>query len=109
MPLYDYQCPCGTDFSLARPIAARDDRAECPDCGGLGRRRLAAPRLTMLARNTRVAHERNERAAHEPRVVRRGSEEHAHETGHRHGPGCGHAHPAHSHAHGPSRPWMLGH
>ncbi len=104
MPFYEYQCECGTDFSLQRAIVARDVHAPCPDCGAGSRRRIAAPRLAAVGRETRIAHERNERSAHEPRVHKAGGES----SGHTHGPGCGHHH-AHKAKSGPSRPWMLGH
>jgi putative FmdB family regulatory protein len=103
MPFYDYQCDCGSDFSLQRPIAARDERAPCPDCGASSRRRVAAPRLAAVGRETRIAHERNERAAHEPRMHKAASP-----AAHRHGAGCAHAHP-HPRQAAASRPWMLGH
>lgn len=99
MPFYDYQCDCGSDFSLQRAIAARDLHAPCPDCGARSKRRVAAPRLAAVGRETRIAHERNERAAHEPRM-------HKVSSPHTHGPGCGHAH---QHKPAASRPWMLGH
>lgn len=98
MPTYDYDCGCGSRFALLRAIDHRDEPAPCPRCGGGGRRAVAAPRLAALPRATRVAHERNERSAHEPRLVRR-AEQPAPPPA---------ARPAlDTHHHG--RPWMLGH
>ena len=110
MPFYDYQCECGSDFSLQRAIAPRDVYAPCPDCGAGSRRRVAAPRLAAVGRETRIAHERNERSAHEPRLQKASDAA----AGHVHSAGCGHVHgQGHAHVHqhksGPSRPWMLGH
>ncbi|MCA9729135.1 MAG: zinc ribbon domain-containing protein [Candidatus Eisenbacteria bacterium] len=34
MPFYEYHCPgCGQPFTLLRPMAERDQPAECPQCG----------------------------------------------------------------------------
>lgn len=50
MPTYDYRCDdCGA-FALLRPMAQRDDAAECPGCGKPSPRALvAAPALAGAA------------------------------------------------------------
>ena len=41
MALYEYKCPdCEERFDLMRAMSAADERAECPECGGTGSRRL---------------------------------------------------------------------
>ena len=72
MPLYEYACPdCGT-FSALRKMSESQLPAHC-DCGELGTRILSAPRLAVMDRAQRSAHERNEKSAHEPRSTRRSS------------------------------------
>jgi putative FmdB family regulatory protein len=71
MPLYDYQCRvCGL-FKEFRPLSEWDKDTKCPNCGSPSKRSIAMPRLQCVSRNVRVAHERNERSAEEPRVMRR--------------------------------------
>jgi putative FmdB family regulatory protein len=93
MPLYPYICnDCG-DFQTWRSMAACDQPAPCPRCGTPSRRAVAAPRILGMDEHTRIAHMRNEKSAHEPRVVRK---EHAHD-GYAHGHDR-HAHGRHLHA-----------
>jgi putative FmdB family regulatory protein len=93
MPLYPYTCnDCG-DFQAWRSMAACDQPAPCPRCGTPSRRAVAAPRILGMDEHTRIAHMRNEKSAHEPRVVRK---EHAHD-GYAHGHDR-HAHGRHLHA-----------
>ncbi len=66
---------------------------DCPECGGVAPRILRAAYLNTMAGNNRIAHQRNERSADEPRVERRMVGAAATRRGHPH----------------PSRPWMLGH
>lgn len=41
MALYEYKCSdCEKRFELMRPMNAADERAECPECGGMESRRL---------------------------------------------------------------------
>lgn len=48
MPTYTYSCrKCG-GFDLLRTIAARENPALCPECGGVGARVLVAPHLGDL-------------------------------------------------------------
>ena len=100
MPLYEYQCACGSQQTLLRAIAVRDAAVDCDRCGAPAARAVAAPRLAVLSPTNRRAHERNEKSAHEPRRYTRPapSEERVK-----------HAPAACSHAHHQSRPWMLGH
>ena len=83
MPTYDYHCAACGDFDALRPLARRDEPAECPMCGALSSRVFAAaPRLALMDAGTRLAMATNERARHEPMrlsdAVRK-----------RHGSGCG--------------------
>jgi putative FmdB family regulatory protein len=68
MPTYDYACrDCG-GFDALRSVAARDEPAPCPACGGAAPRVIAAaPRLALLEGAARTALATNERAQHEPR------------------------------------------
>ena len=101
MPTYDYECgDCGS-FRAKRSLAEFDHDVECPACGGIGRRALAAPTLMAMPANTRIAHARNEKSAWSPDVVRREPQ------GHVHSATCGHS--GHKHAHHGSKPWMVGH
>jgi putative FmdB family regulatory protein len=71
MPLYDYQCRVCGPFKEFRPLSEWDKDTKCPNCGSPSKRPVAMPRLQCVSRNVRVAHERNERSAEEPRVMRR--------------------------------------
>lgn len=106
MPLYDYSCPQHGNFSSLLPIAKRNEKMVCPNCGSSSERVISAPRLAIMNPNNRNAWERNERSAHEPIS----SKKHA----------CGHSHHAaekNHESHQPewkqtsrnTRPWMLGH
>jgi putative FmdB family regulatory protein len=100
MPRYDYQCSVCGPFNDFRPLSEWDKHATCPSCGSLSKRCVAMPRLSCVSRNVRIAHERNELSAEEPRVMSRN------ELDARHG------HIAlHSHQHGRSmyRSSVLGH
>jgi putative FmdB family regulatory protein len=71
MPLYGYLCEdCGA-FQDWRPMAEAADAAACPRCGRGARRSVSMPFLPCVSRNTRLAHERNERSAEAPQVMRR--------------------------------------
>jgi len=71
MPLYDYQCRVCGPFREFRPLSKWDKDTKCPNCGSPSKRSIAMARLQCVSRNVRVAHERNERSAEEPRVMRR--------------------------------------
>jgi putative FmdB family regulatory protein len=86
MPLYDYECEnCGPFREWRRMSEWQADMA-CPSCSIPAPRLAAAPMLRVLSPNNRVAHERNERSAHEPKVVRREDlpPSHSHTRGHHH-------------------------
>lgn len=71
MPTYDYDCPSCGGFDAFRTLSARNEPAMCPDCAHESPRVfVSAPRLTLLAGDTRRALEINERASHEPKSSR---------------------------------------
>lgn len=71
MPTYDYDCPSCGGFDAFRTLAARNEPALCPDCRRESARVfVSAPRLALLAGETRSAFDINERAAHEPKSSR---------------------------------------
>lgn len=70
MPLYDYACEACGPFRDWRPMSRSEEDAPCPACGAASRRTVAMPFLPCVSRNDRIAHERNERSADAPRVVR---------------------------------------
>ncbi|MBI3480138.1 MAG: zinc ribbon domain-containing protein [Nitrosomonadales bacterium] len=73
MPLYEYQCEtCGV-FTALRRTNDSSLPAECEECGCESPRILSVPRLAIIGKTQRSAHERNERSAHEPRTGRRSS------------------------------------
>ncbi len=71
MPRYDYTCESCGPFSDWRPMSESDLDASCPSCGSASKRLIAMPFLPCVSRNVRIAHERNERSAEEPKVMRR--------------------------------------
>lgn len=89
MPLYRYECPACGPFEDWRTLSQATEDVPCPACAAAAPRTIAMPFLGCVSRETRIAHQRNERSAEEPRVVRR---EELH--------GSGHAH--HGHVHGRS-------
>jgi putative FmdB family regulatory protein len=98
MPLYDYTCATCGGFREWRPLAVSADPAPCPSCAMPAPRAIAAPFFSRLSRGTRIAHERNEKSAHEPAVVQREALESGPYGRRRHG-----------HNHGARRPWAIGH
>ena len=67
MPTYDHACGACGGFEAFRTLARRDEPAFCPDCGAASPRVfVAAPRLALMAADTRTAFATNERARHEP-------------------------------------------
>jgi putative FmdB family regulatory protein len=100
MPLYDYQCRVCGPFREFRPLSKWDKDTKCPNCGNSSKLAVAMPRLPCVSRNVRIAHERNERSAAAPRVMRREELDAAH----------GHI-PSHTHRHGRNmyRSSVLGH
>jgi putative FmdB family regulatory protein len=71
MPRYNYTCESCGPFSDWRPMSKSDLDASCPSCGSASKRQIAMPFLQRVSRNVRIAHERNERSADEPKVMRR--------------------------------------
>lgn len=114
MPLYDYACDDCGPFREWRGMSEAGSPAECPSCSGPSGRTVSAPFLAAMNPYTRIAHQRNEKAAHEPQVMtraqldksgRRRSPSH----GHAHGHGNGQDHHGPGHIHRSSQRWMLGH
>lgn len=106
MPLYDYHCDDCGPFRSWRPMSEAAAPEHCPDCDAEVQRAMTAPFIANMNPHTRIAHQRNEKSAHEPRMVKKSGKAHDHAPGHHH---HGHGHGRHGHAHGPSRPWMIGH
>jgi putative FmdB family regulatory protein len=71
MPLYDYGCDGCGPFREWRSMSEWQAKVPCPNCSLPAPRLVPAPMLAVLSSNNRIAHERNERSAHEPNVVRR--------------------------------------
>ena len=103
MPLYPYTCDSCGDFQNWQSMTACDQPTACPRCGTMSRRAITAPTILGMDARMRKAHMRNEKSAHEPRVVRadrwKPHGHHAHDATNGHG----------SHLHQSSRPWMIGH
>lgn len=73
MPVYEYACKsCGV-FTALRKMSASSEPAFCQDCGSESPRILSVPRLAVLGKAQRSAHERNEQSAHAPKTARRSS------------------------------------
>lgn len=73
MPLYEYACDsCGV-FSALRKMSDSSLPAPCECCGAMSPRIVSVPRLAILDKWQRTAHERNEKSAHDPRAARRSS------------------------------------
>jgi putative FmdB family regulatory protein len=71
MPLYDYACSTHGEFREWRPMSECGLPAPCPECGRPAPRLPAMPSLRQVPSHVRIAHERNERSAEEPRVMTR--------------------------------------
>ncbi|MBD1551315.1 FmdB family zinc ribbon protein [Pseudomonas typographi] len=106
MPIYDYQCAHCGPFSELRGLADSATPCACPACAAPSPRVIvSAPRLALLAGNTRQALDINERSRHEPKQSRH------------HGSGCGCCGPrkpvpAQAGAlkgNSAGRPWMISH
>lgn len=105
MPLYSYICSSCGEFSDWQSITASAEPAACPQCGGASRRAVTAPTILSMDPHRRIAHARNEKSAHEPKVVRAEDlKPHDHRHDHHH-----HHHGGGMHVHQSSRPWMIGH
>lgn len=106
MPLYDYRCSACGDFRAWRRMSEANEPMQCPTCEGSAPRAVVAPNLALMNPHNRVAHQRNEKSAHEPTVVSR--DRHQPQAGHSHGHGHSGGHHHHGHGAG-SWPWMIGH
>ena len=73
MPIYDYRCETCGDFEAWGKMSDSSAPAQCMVCGGSSGRIITAPSLAILGSAQRFAHQRNEKAAHEPKVTRRSS------------------------------------
>ncbi|MFA6903209.1 MAG: zinc ribbon domain-containing protein [Gallionellaceae bacterium] len=73
MPIYDYRCDTCGDFEAWGKMSASSAPAQCTICGANSGRIITAPSLAILGSNQRIAHERNEKSAHEPKTTRRSS------------------------------------
>lgn len=117
MPVYEYDCPDCGPFRSLRSMSSWNRPARCPSCGMQSPRAVCAPHIRD-ARATLHFHieERNQRSAHEPKVVQhvgrknQDLEDHGY-TRHRNRHDA-HGHYGHRHGHGQAsrhRPWMIGH
>jgi putative FmdB family regulatory protein len=68
MPTYDYVCASCGEFEAIRPIASRNEPANCPQCGSSSVRVMVAScGLAYLDGTTVKAIDANERSRHEPK------------------------------------------
>ncbi len=73
MPMYEYECEgCGV-FTALRSMSQSSLPADCEYCGATSPRILSAPKLAIMQKSQRMAHERNEKSAHAPEVRKRSS------------------------------------
>ena len=73
MPLYEYRCnDCGP-FTALRKMSEASKPAFCDNCGGISNRLISVPNYALLGQSLRMAHERNEKSAHDPKVAKRSS------------------------------------
>jgi putative FmdB family regulatory protein len=73
MPVYDFRCAACGDFSVLKPLAARNTAQPCPTCAALAERCvIAAPALARMPSFARSAAALNERSQHEPHRFRAG-------------------------------------
>lgn len=73
MPLYEYECDsCGV-FTALRKMSESSLPATCEECGCESPRILSVPKLAIMDKMQRSAHERNEKSANEPRTAKRSS------------------------------------
>ncbi len=112
MPIYGYDCEAHGPFTEMRPMSRSSEPMPCPDCGNDAPRSISAPFIANMDPKNRIAHQRNEKSANEPKVVSQNpgghNHSHPHSHGHSHGArrntGLGEGlHNTHS------RPWSIGH
>lgn len=106
MILYDYVCTSCGPFVAWNSVEKSSEEVICPTCSASSSRIVMAPYLADMDPNNRIAHQRNEKSAHEPEVVKMISGKGIHKQGAAHSHAQGRKR---HHHHGPSRPWMLGH
>ncbi len=70
MPIYSFTCRACGNFTEMRSMARADVAARCPLCRRAAKRVFTVPYVARMNPALRRAHERNEKSAHEPRVVR---------------------------------------
>ena len=119
MPLYDYNCAQCGPFQAWRPISQASATVACPECETQGQRVVTAPFLNTMNPHTRIAHQRNEKSADQPRVMNRSQLDRSGpslaELGHHHGPHHSHGHSAsnrltgNEHYQHSNKRWMVGH
>ena len=107
MPIYGYDCEACGPFTDMQPMSRASEPMPCPECGEAAPRSVSAPFIANMDPNNRIAHQRNEKSANEPRVSGKPGG-HSHSHGHSHGTrrntglgeGLRNTH---------SRPWSIGH
>lgn len=115
MPLYDYRCDTCGEFREWQSMSRSGEPVPCPSCRAPSPRSIQAPNMNLMAAGRRVAHERNEKSAHEPRVMTRSELDRVGKPmGHHHGHAHGHGSKpkgskGRAHVHRSNRPWMVGH
>lgn len=72
MPVYEYECKACGVFTALRKMSESRLSAFC-DCGQESERILSVPKLAVMEKSQRMAHERNEKSANEPGSRRRSS------------------------------------
>jgi putative FmdB family regulatory protein len=98
MPVYEYECTDHGVFEALTPLARYSEPSPCPSCEHASPRVISTPHLASMPRANYVAHERNERSRHEPRLSKRAAAK----------PQDPAQRPALRAGHG-SRPWALEH
>lgn len=113
MPLYEYVCThCSQDYTVLRPMAERNAPSFCPTCSSEGVKMvLTAPRTSVMSKNSRIAHETNEKSQHAPKTLEQYKA--------KHGSGCSCCSSSRktqspsseqtAYKAGGSRPWMISH
>jgi putative FmdB family regulatory protein len=101
MPMYEYACVEHGVFEAHRTMGECAAPGICPECGGDAARILSVTGLRTVDAPTRMAHERNEKSRHEPRLAGSASGTEAVRSAGK--VGCS------SQGSGVSRPWALGH
>lgn len=109
MPLYDYSCEHCGPFREWQSMSKCTAPSDCPTCGNPGARVVTAPFIADMNPYSRIAHQRNEKSADEPKVMshaqlNRAGSKRSRAPGHHH-----HDHGGRSHQHHSGRPWMIGH